>query len=525
MAIPVVKRMSNRVLASLIMVIAGSFRIYQSGSEIWLDEALSYHFVTTRSFSNLLFSLPLIDPHPPLYYIILKGWIQFAGSSEFALRLPSIVFGTLAVGMFYYLVEAVFDRPTALLASILMSISPFFITYSQEVRMYALSVLLTVSATYFLYRATNSTSVTHYTGYIISSILLGYTHVWGILILGSHVVYTSVVLARGWNKGNTTRFQSWIVTYTTIGVLLSPWIGALLWRAFFTTSSALDHLSPPSIRTLLGTPVTWVTGVGVHPSLILSVPIAVFAGVIWLIDTSSSINYISETRLSGMPLIGDILKEDTTGSGPVGTVFAILLLLPLITGIILSYLVRPMYEIRTTILVAIGFYALLARGITLLPNHVRFGDFASVICSIILVLGLVAPLPMYYNQGIEEPWGEVTDSIQSSADEDDLILITDQYMQSIYAYYGNNSSVTILTIAEDPDRDIGIRPKYPSVPANEIQRVASKYDTIWLVSSHVSQDHTISIQSQINSTHYESNSRTISSVELFRYRAPSNTTR
>ena len=453
-----IKRTSDYFLIGFVMVLAGALRVYRASHELWLDEALSYHFVTTRSLSNLLFSLPLTDPHPPLYYIILHGWIQIAGTSEIALRMPSIVFGTISVGAFYYLVKIVFDRPTALLSALLMAISPFFIRYSQEVRMYALAVLLTVTATYFFYRATKTQSSLYYLEYIISAVLLGYTHVWGLLILWSHILYIGYLFSKGRNRNNIV---AWFTTFASVGILLSPWVGSLLWRAFFESSDALNWLSPPSIRYLLLTPVMWVTGIGTHYSLILLVPVAIFAGLLWLISIIKPIDNQFKVWTSDISLLSSRSKYIVPSSNSTGIIFAFLLLVPLITGIVLSHLIKPMYHIRSTIMVAVGFYALLARGI-ILSQRVKLKSYIPGICALILVLGLISTLPVYYGESSQEPWKNSTNQIQHAADENDLILITDRYMQSIYAYYADNTSATVITIAEDPSRDNGVQPIYNS---------------------------------------------------------------
>lgn len=60
-----IEKFSDSVAAS-VLAIAGVLRLYRAGQhDLWLDEALSYHFVTSRSLQDVLFSLPLTDPHPP----------------------------------------------------------------------------------------------------------------------------------------------------------------------------------------------------------------------------------------------------------------------------------------------------------------------------------------------------------------------------------------------------------------------------------------------------------------------------
>ena len=60
---------------------------------LWLDEASSVWFARLP-LGDLLFRL--CDPHPPGYYLLLKGWLAL-GESEVWLRLPSVLASLLAV--------------------------------------------------------------------------------------------------------------------------------------------------------------------------------------------------------------------------------------------------------------------------------------------------------------------------------------------------------------------------------------------------------------------------------------------
>jgi hypothetical protein len=59
------------------------------------DEAFSWR-LTTYSVAELLRHMPG-DAHPPLYYLLLKGWIALFGDSPFALRGLSVVFALASI--------------------------------------------------------------------------------------------------------------------------------------------------------------------------------------------------------------------------------------------------------------------------------------------------------------------------------------------------------------------------------------------------------------------------------------------
>ena len=110
---------------------------------IWFDEAISIRWATSSVPRIIEVSMTLVEDRlPPLYYLLLKWWVDLAGLSEFGLRYLSVVFGVLLIPSVYILGSRLFNRYVGLLAALLIALNPFLIWYSQEARMYALAVLL-----------------------------------------------------------------------------------------------------------------------------------------------------------------------------------------------------------------------------------------------------------------------------------------------------------------------------------------------------------------------------------------------
>ena len=84
------------------------------------------------------------DVHPLLYYVLMDAWTLVMGEATWLLRLPSVFFGLLALSATYALGRELFDRPTGLIATLILGISHFFIYYNREARMYTLLVAITV---------------------------------------------------------------------------------------------------------------------------------------------------------------------------------------------------------------------------------------------------------------------------------------------------------------------------------------------------------------------------------------------
>ncbi|MFQ5611354.1 MAG: glycosyltransferase family 39 protein [Anaerolineae bacterium] len=118
---------------------------------LWGDEGWSFHFAALPA-PELLASTA-IDIHPPLYYLLLKGWLALAGNGPAPARLFSVLSGTLLIPLMYATGRRLLDRAGGLAAAGVTAVAPFAIYYSQEVRMYGLVTLLGLASMYFFSRS------------------------------------------------------------------------------------------------------------------------------------------------------------------------------------------------------------------------------------------------------------------------------------------------------------------------------------------------------------------------------------
>lgn len=127
----------NLLLLVVVLGVAALVRFQGLGrTSLWYDEAVSWS-QSRGSLAELLSSVAT-DNYPPLHNMVLWLAMPLFGDGEAALRLPSAVFGLLAVLLMYLLGKMICDRWAGLLAAALLALSPFHIWYSTEARMYAL---------------------------------------------------------------------------------------------------------------------------------------------------------------------------------------------------------------------------------------------------------------------------------------------------------------------------------------------------------------------------------------------------
>ena len=69
---------------------------------IWLDEAISIH-QANLAFHDMFENLQYGDRHPPLHHMVLWLTVRAFGDGELAVRLPSLIAGTLVIPALYLL--------------------------------------------------------------------------------------------------------------------------------------------------------------------------------------------------------------------------------------------------------------------------------------------------------------------------------------------------------------------------------------------------------------------------------------
>jgi hypothetical protein len=182
------------VLAGLILVGLALRLAVPRG--IWLDEAISIH-QARLSLHDLFLNLYNGDRQPPLYHLTLWLTIRAFGHDEFAVRLPSLIAGTLVIGVLYELGRELYDRRTGLIAAAFAAVSPLLIWYSQEVRMYTFVALFGLLALLTQLRAIRNGTMLNWAAYVLATAALLWSHYFGlVLICVQQLVFVAVLIHR-----------------------------------------------------------------------------------------------------------------------------------------------------------------------------------------------------------------------------------------------------------------------------------------------------------------------------------------
>ena len=204
------------LLGLLFMVLC----IAQLQQSIWFDE--SYSAYLTRYEYPKVWELTSQDVHPPLYYFALKTWAHFFGHTDFAMRMLSVIFGAVAILFAFLWLKYKYGATPAIIATTLLSISPVFIRYGQEMRMYTMVLAIVFAATYVLQLAIDNGKKRWWVLYAVLLAMGMWTHYFSALAWVAHLIYLIMIYRK-------KIFQKRIIlTYVGAVALYIPWLPSLL---------------------------------------------------------------------------------------------------------------------------------------------------------------------------------------------------------------------------------------------------------------------------------------------------------
>src|SRR3990170_3226782 len=207
-------------MIALILIAGLILRLFKLDQSLWLDEAINVTFVKNLNLHSLIFDYSVGDFHPPLYHIMMRGWVLLFGTSEIAVRLPSVILGLATVYIVYLIAKKLFDNKTALISATLLATSPLHIYYSQEARMYMLAAFLASLSVYFFISLFKKDNIWYWTGFIVSTALMLYSDYLPYLLIPAYIIY--LLLVR--KKIEASTVKAFIPSFIIIALLTAPWL-------------------------------------------------------------------------------------------------------------------------------------------------------------------------------------------------------------------------------------------------------------------------------------------------------------
>lgn len=203
-------------------------------SDMWADELFSWQ--QTRSGIGALIDHLGHDIHPPLYFILLKGYVAAFGDSLFSLRLFSVIPSVLTVGLLFRFAWQRTDPTTAILTAAIILLSPASIYYAHQVRAYALCEMTTILVVSSLFRYLDSRRNATLLVFLLLCILLNYLHFIGPFFLAG--IFGLVLYLRLTGRIGNHPFWAVFTMLAISGATLVPWLWFLLGRSHMVAAQA-----------------------------------------------------------------------------------------------------------------------------------------------------------------------------------------------------------------------------------------------------------------------------------------------
>ena len=380
---------------------------------IWLDEAISIH-QAHLSIHDLFENLQYGDRHPPLHHLALWLTVKVFGDGELAVRIPSIIAGTLAIPALYLLGRELYDRRTGLVAAAFGAASPMLIWYSQEARMYAFVELFGLLALWTQLRAIRNPSIGNWAAYILATAALLWSHYFGLLLIGVQQLIWIGVLIHRRRTGEPVRAISLGFVYS-LAVLAMQLVPLLVFahKQFDSTGAALGSPS------------------GTYDSLSFYAVISNMAWALWGYHPDTT----TELLAAGWPLflLLSLLLLGRGGSRQT-IILAVAAITPIVILIIVALYDRELFEVRYFLVAVPLLFLLIARLVTgwIHNPSARWAVIGAILFT--LLLGLLDQQTNDGNPRLYDFRGAIKE-VRADAGPRSLVLFEPPDMRYVLDYY------------------------------------------------------------------------------------------
>jgi mannosyltransferase len=450
---------------------------------LWFDEAMSVHWARSSLSRILEVGLNLVEDRlPPLYYISLHFWRLLIGDGEVAVRLPSVLLGTLLVPVVYRLVidllGGTYGRRVAVLAAALTALNPFLIWYSQEARMYAQAVFLGTLGTWFFLQAATaalgkkkkrSDWSPYWFGYGLCVVAGLYTHLYTGFLPLAHGLYLLLI----WRQSRRA-WRPFALTLLGVASLFVP-LALAAWRVS-------SEAGP-------GDPLTgfWARAWGL---------LSAFS--VWKAPLSPRLRSITTAILAGFALVGLLMPRPRvptwssySGHRPARPMLLVTLLLLTPPAMATMLLLRNQvaffgerYFIVSLPWLLIAVAAGAGNLATRLGSMVSGADHRSWLtryllpatCYLLPIAFTALPLPGQWSPPArKEAWRETAGYLETQARPEDAILIHPDWTRFPLQYYFRGPGQTYAvfgSVGDGTDLD------------GPLTRISDAHPVVWMVESH-----------------------------------------
>jgi len=384
------------------------------------------------------------DPHPPVYWVMLKLWMMIAGESEVAIRSLTVFFGIIFIALTFALARKLFSPSAGVAASLFAALSSYLIWNSQDARMYIPSATLGLAGVVCLVRGLQDLSgVKHLTGlkwisYFIFTTLSCYTHLGAAFLLPLH----AIIIAYSFIT-NRRRSIPAIISFVAVCLAFLPF-ALNVWNN--SAVSPIGNRYAPTLDQILhnATLVLWTNYAPL--SMTQQWLVVLLIGAMFLIGILFS--------------RGSILGRLTAAS---------YYLVPLIIIVVLSQR-SPLFFPKMLVFMSPALMIGVGAGIAMLGRWRR--PLGIVIGAALIALQLYG-VGYIWRLGLQkEDWRNAARYIQTHQSANDLVIVHVTHYRLPFIYYFGDKQNVIAPFGSRLSSQDEIESQLKDI---------SKYDSVWLV--------------------------------------------
>ncbi len=457
----------QQVAVAFILLLGFALRLYRLDAvSLWFDE-LGQASVAFNGVRWAIAGARMHSGAAPADYLIT--WLIFQlAHNDFVVRLPAAMLGTMTIALVYRLGRELFDKPTSILAALLLTVAPLHLRYSQEVRFYALFTCLTVALTIAFIIALRRQDWPGWIIYTAILIVSLYSHYYTTIVVLVHgVVLLAILLfptqiplrANGAGKAELARWKTigcYILTCLVAALAFLPWF----FYAVVQESGSLVGTHPE---------LTFAFVKDAHASLVLEQVPNSLTGVrywpVWLYGS-----------LAVLGCIGGLAYRKTRLGVLLNTAMVLvsfLLIVAALRWINYFFAARQLLFILPFYLLLVSLGAMM---VARLVGHLARGrqhekvlpSLATAMLVLIMVLSLSSSIDLIYNsrrETVGEDWKAALAFIAANAQPDDVVIVPKMLTRQYLSYYASDWIERI----ENTDS------------LTEIQEMSEAHDAAWIL--------------------------------------------
>jgi len=238
----------ERAVLFLILLLAFGLRVWGlDDRNIWWDEGLVAW--AARLPATAIADWTAHDVHPPLYFLLQRLWWFAVGDGEFVMRYTSALVGTLGVAFIYLLGRTLGGTVAGLLAALFLALSPFAVSWSQEMRMYIGASTAATASLWAALRTWQTGRARYWLGYVLAAAV----GLWLLYLSVSVLIIANLAFLWVW-IGRRLPWRAvarWAAAQVAVLLLFLPWLAYALPR--IPTWSTAEPFTPALFLQLYAT--------------------------------------------------------------------------------------------------------------------------------------------------------------------------------------------------------------------------------------------------------------------------------